>query len=200
VNIINTDGMALIGPGSEWFWTALTGVILAITFLAIYRQLSTARSAAVFEQVTQLEAELRSERMIRMQLDILVSLRNGTDPADLPNFSTEGVGAYWERVGGLVRRGHLDAQLLWDGSGHIAQAWWILLESSAHEVRARTGRAAYFEHFEWLAGVMADLSRRRGSRPYDRAYLMSNLDRFIADNRASLQLDAALRTVSTGTP
>jgi hypothetical protein len=39
VKLINTDGMALIGPGSEWFWTAVTGVVLAVTFLAIYRQL-----------------------------------------------------------------------------------------------------------------------------------------------------------------
>ena len=45
MQLINTDGMALIGPGSEWFWTALTGLILAITFFAIYRQLSIARSA-----------------------------------------------------------------------------------------------------------------------------------------------------------
>ena len=38
VKFINTDGMALIGPGSEWFWTMLQFVALAITFYAIYRQ------------------------------------------------------------------------------------------------------------------------------------------------------------------
>ena len=41
MQLINTDGMALIGPGSEWFWTALTGLILAITFFANYRQLGS---------------------------------------------------------------------------------------------------------------------------------------------------------------
>jgi len=39
VKFINTDGMAFVGPGSEWFWTALQFTALAITFLAIYRQL-----------------------------------------------------------------------------------------------------------------------------------------------------------------
>jgi hypothetical protein len=39
VKLINTDGMAFIGPGSEWFWTALQFIALAITFYAIYRQL-----------------------------------------------------------------------------------------------------------------------------------------------------------------
>jgi hypothetical protein len=31
--------MAFLGPGSEWFWTALQFIALAITFYAIYRQL-----------------------------------------------------------------------------------------------------------------------------------------------------------------
>jgi hypothetical protein len=39
VKFINTDGVAFIGPGSEWFWLALQFTALAITFFAIYRQL-----------------------------------------------------------------------------------------------------------------------------------------------------------------
>ncbi len=39
MTLINTDGMSLIGPGSEWFWTAVSGVVLAVTLIAIYRQL-----------------------------------------------------------------------------------------------------------------------------------------------------------------
>lgn len=39
VKLINTDGLTLIGPGSEWFWTALQFTALALTFLALYRQL-----------------------------------------------------------------------------------------------------------------------------------------------------------------
>jgi hypothetical protein len=41
VKLINTDGSAFFGPGSEWFWTALQFTALAITFVAIYRQLRT---------------------------------------------------------------------------------------------------------------------------------------------------------------
>jgi hypothetical protein len=33
--------MNIIGPGSEWFWTALQFTALAVTFIAIYRQLRT---------------------------------------------------------------------------------------------------------------------------------------------------------------
>ena len=110
MKLINTDGMALIGPGSEWFWTALTGLILAITFFAIYRQLSIARSATAIEQLTSFETELASERMTRLSLDVAIALRDGVDPAHLPRSSAGAILGYWERVGGLVRRGHLDAE------------------------------------------------------------------------------------------
>ena len=39
MTFINTDGMAFIGPGSEWLWTALQFTALATTFYAICRQL-----------------------------------------------------------------------------------------------------------------------------------------------------------------
>ena len=39
MKLINTDEMVFIGPGSEWLWAALTGIVLAGTGVAIYRQL-----------------------------------------------------------------------------------------------------------------------------------------------------------------
>jgi bacteriorhodopsin len=63
VKLINTDGMAYIGPGSEWFWTAVSGIVLAITFLAIYRQLALARGANAFTHLGALVAEWEGERL-----------------------------------------------------------------------------------------------------------------------------------------
>ena len=37
MDLTNVNGVAIIGPGSEWFWAAASGLVLAITFLAIYR-------------------------------------------------------------------------------------------------------------------------------------------------------------------
>ncbi|MBI2780779.1 MAG: hypothetical protein HYX55_03145 [Chloroflexi bacterium] len=39
--LINTDGLAIFGPGSEWLWTMLQFIALGTTFVAIYRQLRT---------------------------------------------------------------------------------------------------------------------------------------------------------------
>ena len=54
--LINTDGLAFIGPGSEWFWTALQFIALAITFVALYRQLGT-QQLAIREQTKLLRSQ-----------------------------------------------------------------------------------------------------------------------------------------------
>jgi hypothetical protein len=43
VKFINTDGVTFVGAGSEWFWAAVSGLVLAVTFIAIYRQLRLQR-------------------------------------------------------------------------------------------------------------------------------------------------------------
>ena len=39
MKLINTDGMSFIGPGSEWFWTMLQVLVVAVSLLGLYRQL-----------------------------------------------------------------------------------------------------------------------------------------------------------------
>jgi hypothetical protein len=179
MKLINTDGMAFIGPGSEWFWTALTGIVLAATFLAIYRQLSIARSASATEQLNAFERELTSERMTRYQLDVLVALRDGGDPAHVPHTAANAIAIFWDVVGGLARRGHLDPKLLWDGTGGDCITWWVALAPHARRRRAEWHSQTMLENFEWLAGVMAEFDRRAGMPTFDEAWLASILERLI---------------------
>jgi hypothetical protein len=39
VSLINTNGLVLIGPGSEWFWSALQFVVVVVSLVGIYNQL-----------------------------------------------------------------------------------------------------------------------------------------------------------------
>ncbi len=73
VKIINTDGMSFIGPGSEWFWTAVSGLVLAVTLLAIYRQLRLQASQGAIEQTDAAMREFFSERMLGHQLTVLLA-------------------------------------------------------------------------------------------------------------------------------
>ena len=84
MKLINTDGMSFIGPGSEWFWTGISGIVLAVTFVAIWRQLSLQRSASGYAQVTDLSRQDRAEPMLRVKVQIYQALHEGCPPAEVP--------------------------------------------------------------------------------------------------------------------
>ena len=41
----------LIGTGSEWFWTMVSGLVVAVTFIVIYRQLKAQGAANAFQRI-----------------------------------------------------------------------------------------------------------------------------------------------------
>src|SRR3989442_1467834 len=126
--------MVFIGPGSEWFWTALSGLVLAVTFLGIYRQLSIARNANAFEQRNRIMDEFNSERVTRYKLDILLALHEGVNPEYLPS-AANSVGNFLEGVAALVRAGHIDRGLVYESLGNTYRWWWAALAPFARRVR-----------------------------------------------------------------
>jgi hypothetical protein len=201
MQLINTDGMAFIGPGSEWFWTALTGLVLAVTFVGIYRQLSIARSASAREQLASFSREWTSERMLLHRLEVLVELRDGTDPAHLPAGSPDWIGAFWEDMGNLTRRGHLDPKLVWEsGPGPRSEAWWKTLAPYVRRVRAEEGSPTFSENFEWYAGINAEFNRGAGLPPVDDALIAHGLEGQITMVQNWLRVERELRTVIVASP
>ena len=176
MHFINTDGMAFIGPGSEWFWTAVSGMVLAVTFIAIWRQLALQRSAAGYAQVTDLSRQEVTEPMLRVKVEILQALRDGCEPAQVPYGAASYVIDFWEDIGVLVRQGHLDRRLLHESMGNVCRRWWATLHPFVERVRADVGpRGA--EHFEWLAGQMAILDQKVGDTTiYDAEFLARTFD------------------------
>ena len=199
MKLINTDGLALIGPGSEWFWTAVSGLVLVVTFFAIYRQLRIMRNAAANEQLAAFERELTSERLIRCQLEVFIALRDGTDTVYLPRAAASAIWAFWERTGALVRRGHLDPKLLHEGSGSIVREWWRIIEPYAKRVRSEARSTDFLVNFEWLAKAMAELDRRADTESW---FDDPALTREVRINwlRERLRIEESLRTVTIASP
>jgi hypothetical protein len=162
MTFINTNGMAFIGPGSEWFWTAASGIVLGVTFVAIYRQLRLQRSAAAIEQLNGIIREWSSERLARSKFTILLALEAGRDSSDLPNRAVSTVGFFWQQVGYLVRGGHVDRELVYRNLGDQVQAWWAMLFPGATVGEASTDPTPGWNDFAWLVGVAAALDAKRG--------------------------------------
>lgn len=179
--LINTDGMAFIGPGSEWFWTALTGVVLAITFVGIYRQLRVQVHASAAEQLAEFRHEAYSEERLRAGLDVMIALRDHDDPADVPDAAVLGIGDYWENIAILARTGHQDVKLLWQIDSASPQINWAWVAPWAGKVRieSRFGLPTY-HNLEWLAGVMAEMDRKAGKPVIDTTIVVRHIEPLIS--------------------
>lgn len=108
MKFINTDGMVFIGPGSEWFWATLSGIVTMVSLLAIWRQLRLQASQAAIEQVDAVMHEFFSERMLNHQLALLLAMQAGVDPAHFPDGSAAAIHNYFGKLGQLTQAGHLD--------------------------------------------------------------------------------------------
>jgi hypothetical protein len=197
VTLINTDGMAFIGPGSEWFWTALSGIVLAVTFFAIYRQLRLEASSRAFELLDAYRREGESEAVLRAQLEILPAIRDGAEPTEIPTRAAILLGGIWERYALLAHTGHIDVKLLWEFDGRGPQIWWHMLAPWVRLRRESRGQA-YLEHFEWLAGRMADLDRGAGEPAVGFETIARRLDEWIAASTEELSAARARRTIILG--
>lgn len=161
--MINLDNIVLLGPGSEWFWTFVQAIALAITFVAIYRQLRAARSASEFEQVREIEAEFYSARLTRARLALYEGLRGRKPEQGLPDGAID-VLCWYDNLGYLVAAGHLSADWFHASWGASIQNEWWLLEPFLARDRVADDDPAYARSFERLAAEMARRDRNAGIR------------------------------------
>jgi hypothetical protein len=126
-------------------------------------------------------------------VEIYQALRDGCKPADVPFGAASYVIDFWEDIGVLVRQGHIDRRLLHETMGNGCRRWWAALQPFVERVRTEVGpRAA--EHFEWLAGQMADLDRHVGDATiYDAEYIARTLENHLRNQRDRLRTAEELR-------
>jgi hypothetical protein len=195
VTLINTDGMSFIGPGSEWFWTALGVIIAAVTLIGIYRQLRLQLGAGAIEQMETINKEFQSEQMSRARLAVLLALRDGVDPANLPPVAND-IANFWERVGYLVQAGHVDRVLVNQYFDASIRVWWGWLAPTIGVARERDADPAQYENFEWLAGLMAEMDQKAGkTATFDEANRASLIPLYIERNREVVRIAEESRAV-----
>jgi len=189
--VVNTDGLVLIGAGSEWFWSMLQFVIVAVTLVGIYYQLRVSQSANAFSQLGALVEEWNGELLVRKRIAVLIALRAGVAPADIPDAPATAVASYWEKVGALMRAGHVASSLVAEGLGG-AEVWWLILAPWVQRLRSEDANPEYYEHFEWTA---ATLVRLHPSVAFDQAAFDRTLEARITQNQADLRDLEVMRTV-----
>ncbi len=157
MTIVNTQGLALVGPGSESLWLMGQFVVLAVTGIFVFRQLRAQRSAHRVQTMSELTEEWESERMVRHRLAAAMYAAEG-HPGFAPALFT--IGSFYERLGELARHGDILAEDLWEAWSWSIQLWWERYEVAIRDARA--SNPGLWRAWERLAERMAALDRRRG--------------------------------------
>jgi hypothetical protein len=142
------DGLILIGPGSEWFWTAFQGVVVAASLWALFRQLRMQTAQKMRDDVASLQAEYYSERMLRYRLVVSTAFRDGTAPNELPQGAAFALEHFWEEVAGFTKAKHLDKRVMADYLGTHACVAWTALEPFIQYIRQELQDDLFAEGFE----------------------------------------------------
>jgi hypothetical protein len=187
----------LIGPGSEWFWTAVSGLVLAVTFFAIYRQLSLQRDSAAIEQVYEFERIWTAERMSRSKLICLEAIVAGVPPIAMPDKASAHVGDHWERIGYLARTRHMDRRFVYEQWGLLAQIWWHRLLPSTAAWRERDQEPGIWSEWEWLIRYIEGMDRKRGvSHHFDAESMARDSAQSAIQMREAVAIEESLRTIT----
>jgi hypothetical protein len=192
--VLSTEGLTLFGPGSEWFWSMLQSVVVAITLVGIYVQLRQARAASAFNQAGALQEQWEAERMVRRRLAIAVALRDGGPDADLEALCKP-IANFWEGVGALVRAKHIELAVVQEDLGPTCLTWWSVLEPEVRRTQAEVGTDIWV-HFEWLAGEVARYRRAQGLPDLTRQHYVAMVVRWISGWRAEVAEMEAMRTMT----
>ncbi len=161
MHLINTDGMSIIGPGSEWLWTAISGIVLAGTALAIYGQLRDAQGAALIARLELLTNKWQSPILVYGRLRTLVILRDGRNLENGDQAAAD-VFDFMESLAILLHEGVFSEEELWVNWSWAIRPWWRILGPVALAARADAGVPDTYTGFEDLEAVCAEIDTKKG--------------------------------------
>ena len=194
MGLLDLSQFAIFGPGSEWFWFMAQFGALAITGVAIYRQLRAQGSASVFEQTAEWDREWASEFFQRRRLRFLLDMEGRAVEAGLPR-SGEAILDFFERIGYLVVNGHARAQYVWlDFRGLVGNYWALIAPYTARE-RIALDNPRLLVWFERLEQEMRAFDRKALGhvRTFDHDAIVRGLPALIDELVAGMRLEHDLK-------
>ena len=191
--LINTNGLAIFGPGSEWFWSMAQFVVVVVTLLGIYRQLRAQGTANGLQKMQFLIDRWFSEGMTHARLVSALHLKQRL-PIDGLEPSMGEIADFFESLSDLEAAGHLTTKDVHSMLGRSLQMWWALL-APAIEAESAVQRAPMYEGWGRLDQLENKLDAKEGY-PFqlDGTTLPSILDRIIRVNSGMLRLAHDVRS------
>jgi hypothetical protein len=163
LTLINTTGMAFLGPGSEWFWAMLQFFVVAITLFAILGQLRAQRSTSVYDQWAARHQDWMDPEFRESVLAFLIDIEGRAIADGLPR-SAARVANWFDGLGYLVSQGHIRATDVWNDFRRTIGWWWALMSPYIERDRVRSQSQQLFEWFEDLERKMQKIDLDKTGR------------------------------------
>ena len=188
MEIINWDG-ALIGPGSEWFWSMAQFAVVTITLVGIYRQLRAQASANALQLRDSMDQQWESDRMLHSRLQVALAIRPQAEFDAIYPFLT-GITQFFNDLEALREDGRITADWVRDNWGRTINFWWHILAPTIEQGRIShqpTGNTA----FEALNRLMREMDIKEGDKPFEPSveFINHRLDAMIAQMTAHLRME-----------
>ena len=103
---------------------------------------------------------------------------------------------YWEKLGSLMRAGHVDSHLIRGSIGPDCQVWWAILGPMVRKQRLQSTDPTIWEHFEWASARMDAIDARTGTTTDRTEEWVEDVRAYILETNVEQVRDAEeLRTV-----
>jgi len=189
VDIVNLEGSAIFGPGSEWFWAMASFVVVVISLVGIYRQLRAQGSANAVQRIEALQGVYDSERMAYSRLALALDLRY--EERSLRTYEkARPLLDFFANLGELFEAGYLSVAEISNSWGRAIQIWGALLAPTVEHQRELEGVPDLYD-LSRLVTALHEFEAKRGTPRLrlDQPKLSELLDYAIETNTAMLRLE-----------
>jgi hypothetical protein len=183
------NGSSLLGPSSEWLWTALSTVAVIVSLIAIFRELKLQTGLKDSQQLHDVSSEWEAERMARYRLSFYLDLRSGVALSDME--APFKIINFWEYAGSLVHAGHMSRDQLCETLGGDIAFWWCHLEEFVRAVRLERRAPTAAEHFEWLANQVR--KSRHDFSWHEQPLTPERIGVLISEEQSAISMERSLR-------
>jgi hypothetical protein len=194
VTLVNLQGSAIFGPGSEWFWSMAQFVVVVITLGGIYRQLRSQGAANAVQRIESLQGHFSTERMDYLKLAVALDLKRG-EATTATMAKARPILNFFANLEDLYAHGYIGIGEVVDNWGRPLEVWSALLKPVIERQRRLEGIAEIYDFKRLLVPIHAEFRKRGISSLKLDAQEQAEWLEFIIDNHAAnLRLHQEVRS------
>jgi hypothetical protein len=156
----------LIGPGSEWFWSAAQFIIITISLAAIYLQLRAQGASNFLQRVETLQGEWESPAMSHARLTLPLQLRHA-GPRDQGWVKAKPIADYFANIWSLYDRREIKVDEIGANWGRQMEIYSVLLQPLIYARREMEGVPNLYDWLERSPEILRKWEISRGIPPLD---------------------------------